>query len=166
MKKIEISDEMYNSLMELSKDLNSQNHRITTMPYFFQIQTDEQVAVPEGNGTEAWHYDGAVIETDEEIKDAVIEYKEWEDYKAEFDKLTDSEIEEYLEEAGWSKCNFDTVKRLENSFFTEKACKAHIEQNSYHYNNPVDYLSHATRNPEMELVMKFLCELSGGKLHK
>jgi len=48
----------------------------------------------------------------------------------------------------------------------EKACKEHIEQNHYHYNNPKDYLVHAFRNPEMETVLEFLCGITGGELHK
>jgi len=65
MKTIEVTDEMYKFLMNLSNELNIQNHRLTAMPYFFQIQTQEQVPAPEDSGTEAWHYDGLIIETDE-----------------------------------------------------------------------------------------------------
>ena len=41
MKTIKISDEMYSSLMELSKEINGQDHRATQMPYLFQVQTKE-----------------------------------------------------------------------------------------------------------------------------
>jgi len=167
MKIIKISDEMHNSLMELSKELNSQNHRATAMPYFFQIQTDEEVSVGEGQGEEVWVMDGDVLD-DDEIKEVVIEYNDWDEDESEdkFNKLDKYDIIENLENAGYVQRNRDFVKRYQNSFFTEKACKLHIEQNNYHYNNPVDYLSYASRNPEMELVMKFLTELSGGKIHK
>ena len=47
MKIIEIEDEMYEFLMNLSKELNTQDHRGTAMPYFFQIQTKEKVAAPD-----------------------------------------------------------------------------------------------------------------------
>lgn len=39
MKTIEVTDEMYKFLEELSTELNTQNHRCTAMPYFFQVQT-------------------------------------------------------------------------------------------------------------------------------
>ena len=78
MKTIKVTDEMHNFLIELSKELNTQNHRATRMPYFFQIQTKEQIASAEGVGTEAWHYDGSLIETKEEIEDVITEWKEWE----------------------------------------------------------------------------------------
>ncbi len=168
MKTIKISDEMYDSLMEISKELNTQNHRATAMPYFFQIQTKEEISVGEGQGEEIWAFDGSVLENEEEIQEVVIQHQEWEDDEAKqlFSELSFYDINEILESAGYIQHNRDFEKRYQNAFFTEKACKLHIKQNYYHYNNPVDYLSYASRNPEMELVMRFLCELSSGELHK
>ncbi len=59
-----------------------------------------------------------------------------------------------------------TEHRYKNTFFTAKSCEAHIKQNHYHYNEPVCYLNHAWRNPEMELVSNFLCSLVGKNSHK
>lgn len=162
MKTIQVTDEMHEFLINLSKELNTQNHRATAMPYFFQIQTQERVVAAEGCGTEAWVSDGTFIETDEEINEAISDYKEIpiEDVK----RMGEYEKEEMLEEAGWRKINYDYEDRYENAFFTEKACRLHIKQNEYHYNKPVDYLSYASRNPELEMVMKFLCELTGGEI--
>ena len=56
--------------------------------------------------------------------------------------------------------------RNKNAFLTAKGCKDHIEKNSYHYNDPIDYLNCAWRNPEMELISKFLCGLVGKEPHK
>lgn len=166
MKKIEVSEEMFDFLTNISKELNSQDHRGTAMPYFFQIQTKRQIAVPEGNGIEAWFYDGAMIETDEEIEKAVNEYKEWDKETSEFNELEDYEIEDILEKAGYRKVNYDYERVLENAFLTSKACDEHIKKNSHNLSSPVNYLSHAHRNPEMEMIQKFLVELTGGKLHK
>jgi hypothetical protein len=141
MKTIEVTDEMYDFLINLSKELNTQDHRATAMPYFYQIQTKEQVAVPEGCGIMAWHQDGSLIETDEEIDTVVFEWKD-------------------------ESVPFEDKEKLENAFLTEKACKKHIELNYYHYCKPVDYLNHAFRNPELEQVLKFICQLTGGELHK
>lgn len=165
MKTIEVSDEMYNSLVELSKELNTQDHRCTAMPYFFQVQTNEQIPVPEGCGTEAWHYDGSMIETEEEIIDAIFEYKDESMTKKQIKELDDWEKEAILEKAGYNKVYYDYKHEYKNAFFTEKACKEHIQANKHHYNEPVDYLTHAFRNPEMEMVLQFLCELTNGKLH-
>ena len=59
--------------MNLSRELNEQDHRGTRMPYFFQVQTKHQIAVPDGNGITAWFNDGHLIETDEEIKELIEE---------------------------------------------------------------------------------------------
>ena len=166
MKNIQVTDEMYEFLMNLSKELNTQDHRGTRMPYFFQVETKEQVSAPEGCGTEAWHYDGSLIETEEEIKEVVFEYKGWDENNSEsYDKLYDYEKESILELSGYQKVNYEYRSNYENAFFTSKACDEHIRVNGHNLNSPKNYLTGAIRNTELETVMKFLCELSGGKLH-
>lgn len=166
MKTIQLSDEMHAALMEISKGLNNQSHRGTAMPYFFQVQTEHQIAVPEGNGNEAWYMDEGTIETEKEIVDTIYDYKCGKMTKKKIKELDSYDKEEILEEAGWRKVYYDYEKRLENAFFTEKACEHHIKINSHNLNKPHSYLSHAFRNPEMETVLTFLCELSGGKIHR
>ena len=170
MKTIEVTDEMYNSLMELSKEMTTQDMRSTAMPHMFQIQTTEQTPAGDGCGTEAWHCDGSVIWEEEDIMAAVLEYKEWdrleeEDAEGRYKELSDEEKDEILE-VNYSKIWFEETEKYQNCFFTSKACQEHIDSNSYHYRKPVNYLNHAFRNTEMELVATFLCELSGGKLHR
>lgn len=178
MKTIELSDEMYSALMEISKGMNSQNHHGTRMPYMWQIETTKEVAAHEGNGDIIWVYcDGRELRTEEEIKnyiiediienkDALMEYDEALNIAINrFDEMDESDVEEWLEEHDWRKVEVTTLKQYENAFFTEEACKVHISKNGYHYNNPRQYLNHVFRNPEMEIVSTFLCELSGGKLH-
>lgn len=41
-------------------------------------------------------------------------------------------------------------------FLTKRACKKHIEQNDYHYDNPHTYALTAWRNPEVEHLLKIL----------
>jgi len=169
MKTIEVSDEMHEFLMNLSNELNTQDHRGTRMPYFFQVQTQEVQYVPDGCGIEVWVCDGATLETDEEIKEEVIRYKEWdtleeEDAEKRFAELDRWEVKEIMEE-NWRKVDMDHESRYENAFLTSKACDEHIMVNKHNLHSPVNYLSGSFRNPELEMVMKFLCELSGGKLH-
>ena len=165
MKKIEINDDMYNSLIELSKEMLSQDNRATAMPHMFQIQTDERKYVPDGCGEEIWVCDDTTLEDEKEEADAIAEFKDW-DNTDKYYELQDWEIEEILINAGYRKVSFVTENSYQNTFFTAKACDNHIKQNSYHYNNPVCFLNHAFRNTEMELISKFLCELTGGKIHK
>jgi ABC-type ATPase with predicted acetyltransferase domain len=168
MKNIEVTDEMYNFLIELSSEINTQDNRATAMPYFFQIQTKEEVAVPEDCGIEAWYCDGSKIETEKEIIQVIYDYHEGDrKYTKKFIKSMDSwEREEEMKAAGWQPVNYDYKDKYENAFLTAKACKEHIRLNHYHYNQPVDYLSHAFRNPELEKVYEFLCGLTNKPMHK
>jgi len=175
MKTIKITDKMYSSLMELSKEINSQDHRSMSMPYFFQVQTEKGVVALEGCGdTVYWvDSDGLELRTKEDIEEYIKDY-----ISDEFGDKTAEEISLYFidkikgKEADWllnkdfRRVDIVFEKRYENSFFTAKACQENINANKHHYNKPVTYLNGAFRNPEMELVMKFLCELNGGTLHK
>ena len=38
MKTIEISDEMYEALVEISTNMKNQDNRCTASPYFYQVQ--------------------------------------------------------------------------------------------------------------------------------
>lgn len=170
MKTIEVTDKMYDSLMELSEEVTTQDNRATAMPYFFQVQTKEKTPAFEGNGTKCWVYDGSEIETEEEIKEAIFEYKEWDleediDIKT-YESLSDFQREVILGSAGWQQYNYEITEKYSNAFLTEKACKKHIELNKHHYNNPVDFLSHAFRNPDMELIYGFLCSLQNKNIKK
>ncbi len=163
MKTIEVSDEMHEFLMNLSNELNTQDHRSTAMPYIFQIQTQEKVVAVEGNGNEAWIYDDSEIETEEEITEAIAEYK---GLSVEDVTTNKYDREQILEEAGYRKINYEMKEVYQNAFLTSKACDEHIKSNNYHYNTPVNYLSHSFRNPELETLLKFLCGLTGKEIHK
>lgn len=163
MKTIEVSDEMHEFLMNLSNELSTQDHRGTAMPYIFQIKTQEEVPAVEGNGEVAWWYDGSKIETEQEITEAIAEYKDLEIKDVTKDEY---EREEILEEIGYHKIYYEMKDKYENAFLTSKACDAHIKANGYHYNTPVNYLTHSFRNPELEMLIKFLCGLTGKEIHK
>ena len=160
MKTIEISDELHAKLIELSENINSQDNRSTAMPYFFQVMTKEKIYVAEGCGTECWASDGSTMETEEEITKFISEHK---DIPIEDVTKDEYERKEILEEADWRKVNYDYEEKFQNAFLTEKSCKEHIKRNGYHYSDPVDYLSHAFRNPDLELVYEFLCGLTEKK---
>ena len=168
MKSINISDEMYDFLMELSKEMNNQDNRCTAKPYFFQIQTMEKVYVPEDCGTIEWHGNDQTIETEEEIKEVIFEYKNWDvnndEHNGKYEELDDIK-EIILQEAGYSRAWYRYEEKYQNSFLTAKSCKEHIRRNHYHYNKPLDYLSHAFRNQELEKIMEFISGLTHNKLH-
>lgn len=184
MKTIEITDEMHNSLMELSKEMTAQDMRCTAMPHMFQIRTIEQVAAYPGQDDEIWvNGEGDELKNEIEIREFIQQYVyendksviHLDDEQAKqlakdiVEGMNERDLEEYLKEMhndNWRKVNVTTDHKHQNTFFTAKACEEHIKANDYHYSEPKCYLNHAWRNPEMELVSKFLCELSGGKIHK
>jgi len=165
MKIIEVTDEVHAKLIELATEMTTQDPRCTRGPHLFQIQTTENCAAYEGQGEEVWIHpegEGGSVDEQEEIenyKDSVVNVQKLED----FEEMDEDEKMVYL---GFYKVNETTRQKYQNCFFTAKGCQEHIDSNSYHYNEPVNYLNSGWRNPEMELVQEFLCGLVGKKMHR
>ena len=162
MKTIQVTDEMYAFLSNLSKEIKLQDKRATAMPYFFQVQEDEEVAVPESFGKEVWVRDGEIcLRTEGDIKEAVFEWKGWElgNHKDEerFKELDPFDIEKILNE-NYRKVNVETREKYSNCFLTFKAYQEHVSRNGHNLNNPKSYLFHAYRNSELDMLFKFLLE--------
>lgn len=185
MKTIEITDEMFEKLSDISKELNNQDHRATRMPYVFQIRQTKKINCQE------WHEDWFLLISNEYWELEFKNYKKIIEFLKEHDEFESFEtaINEIIENnkiysSAWDEYNYDEIidlisDKLElskwyyknvadfsNAFFTEKWIKEHIKANHYHYEEKTDdYLTFLNRNPEMETVMQFLCELSWWKLH-
>lgn len=180
MKNIEVSDEMYEQLINLATEMTTQDPRCTKMPHLFQIQTRYKVYDWNMNGDTKCYVDGETeIESCEELIDVLkshdIEYpsdidRMWEDswWSSDDEKFEGKDLNEFLSEVlpELQECSYTWDYKYENVFFTAKGCKEHIERNDYHYNDPQDYLNHAWRNPEMDLISEFLCGLVGKKMHQ
>lgn len=166
MKTIQLTDNTFNKLMELSKKLNNQSHRGTAMPYFFQVIDNKRIYGIDSrfdyNGY-VWVKDGD-NETEPNREDMIEQLLN--DGLVIPETITDDELYEFMEDVGYEKVYYRNQKVFSNAFFTEDACKDHIKGNMHHYEQPSGFLSYAFRNSELELVQQFLCELSGGKLHK
>ena len=101
--------------------------------------------------------DGEVYrgETEEAILDEIMEGVDADDYDSEedFKKYKDDLLSDIQCES------YDMVHEYvtKYTFLTEKAAKKHLEQNKHHYSDKARiYVSHAWRNPEMELVHDLL----------
>jgi len=161
MKKIEVSDEIYTRLIEISKEMKSQDNRYTASPFFYQIRTTKEVPVPEGCGEEKWIDEDGVEVSKEEMEEQLVENRNMSyDSKVEFNNLTDAEKEYEYEEEGFRKVWFNYDYNYENCFFTESAANSHLKVNKHNYIEPVTYVNHAYRNPEMEFLHKFLFNLT------
>lgn len=182
MKTIEVSDKMYDALIELATNMTTQDPRGTAMPHLFQIRERKKIYHWGLEGEHTIWIDSdneREVETFDEFWDYLIDYvlmpdlgdEELEAEKQRVRLIWDSEsfdIEDFIDEhcPELKKCSYSWDYVYHNAFLTEKACKEHISRNDYHYNNPIDYLNHAWRNPEMELISDFLCSLVGKPIHK
>jgi|TARA_B110000483_G_C18118567_1_gene512629 hypothetical protein len=164
MKTIEVTDEMHEALMTISKELNTQNHRCTAMPYVIQVSKKEEIAAYEGCGETFWFgSEGYKLETeadeDEVIKEYLFDKYGREYFEDRFHNLEDYEKESILEELDYSKLEVTERDDLTDFFFTDKGLRSY-------YGEGVNTYMTGTQNPELKTIMKFLCEISGGKLHR
>lgn len=166
MKTIEVTDEMYDRLIEISKEINTQDNRATAKPYFFQVQQDKKIWDSGTNrehriyidfNSDPFEFEGTV----EGVRNLLECYGM--DEPEGLNEMSKDDIHEWVighPEFDVRECSYDIGQEYSNAFLTEKACKEHIEKNHYHYSNPVDFLQHAFRNPELELIFEFLVELT------
>jgi hypothetical protein len=174
MKTIEVSDEMYNKLIELATEMTEQDPRATRMPHMFQIRDWKKVYDWGLNGnTHIWVGDyQEEIETLEDLKEYLeshaIEYDEsvltelWNDDH-------DFGLPDWLEEncPDLRECSYSMEPIYVNTFLTAKAAQQHLDLNYYHYHKNADvYLNHAWRNPEMDMLSEFLCALVNKQPHQ
>ena len=121
-----------------------------------QRSTPTEVAAYSGCGTDILvNSDGCEIRS---IEDA-MEYSN--SNKFELDEETDFyELEDLLQviDDSWRVISVIKEDKLDNFFFTEKGLRKY-------YGDEVNTFLTGVNNPELETVMTFLCELSGGKLH-
>lgn len=169
MKQIQVSDEIYDFLINLSKEIKSQGQRATATPYFFQVRETKEVPAHKGQGEEVLWSPNYEIElrTDQEKIDWIKEHEEefiGKDGKEELKEVGNHsstyELDEILEEVGFESFNVENGYTYSNAFFTSKACDEHIRINKHNLNYPVNYLTHAYRNKEMEMMFKFLIDLT------
>jgi hypothetical protein len=80
--------------------------------------------------------------------------------------MPEDAIEDILaEKLDYCRLWLEDKQTLSQCFLTEAACLAHIQNDKHNLHKPISFLSGLSKNPEMEQLMAFLCELSGGKLH-
>lgn len=189
MKTIEVSDEVYEKLIELATEMTTQDPRGTRMPHLFQIRDWKRVYDWNMNGdTKVWidsSMDYCVVETLGDFinyLDNIGHFLDDTDYtkdidddarQVKIDEVTELWNDEY-DIAEWigdncpdlKECSYSMEPVYTNSFLTAKAAQEHLDSNYYHYHKDADvYLNHAWRNGEADLVSEFLCGLIGKKMH-
>lgn len=161
-KSIQVSDEAYEFLQNLSVQLNTQDNRHTDTP-IFRIYEELKIEKRDGCGdhTARLDYEGAEEHYCGHCKDILKKF----DY--DYDKLpTLGEDDCYcdgISEAHWtydielspSTSDYDGV-----AFLTEKAAQEYLESNHYHFTKGVVYAESAFRNHELKPLIKIVKEFS------
>jgi hypothetical protein len=166
MKTIQVEDAMYEQLLALASEIATQDNRATARPYLFQIRTDRKVWVGNLNGDhkmllsndrdEIGPFDANTVE--EYCKDHELEVPDWVP-ALRSGMVSHWDYEDWITERGLFLESYSIAHDLKNGFLTAKGCQEHIKANAHHYDNPTDYLSHAGRNTELDLVFRFLGSL-------
>lgn len=150
MKTIELSDELYERLVEMAREVATQDNRCTSKPYFFQIREDHRIHGMDTGYADGWAWvdrddpECSYESGDEDMPDELKEADEFDDQVGTFVKTY------------WKKS-----QTYKGAFLRESSVKDHIRLNHYHYSNPVDYLQGAFRNPDLELIFELLATIAG-----
>ena len=175
IKTIEVSEEMYNKLIELATEMTTQDPRGTRMPHMFQIRDWKKVYDADLNGDTHIYLNrsyGIEIETAEQLVDYLTE-NEIEFNESEIRDMwvndKDFGLPDWIEEHApdLEKYSYSMEHEYTNHLLTAKAAEEHLRLNYYHYHKDADvYLNHAWRNQEMETISTFLCGLVGKSIHQ
>lgn len=157
MKTIEINDEDYEFLMNLKSELNAQDCRCTASPYYYTIRIKKRIIVPEGCGTEFLYKDDIELEEKEEIIEYLLDNGE----TLSEEKLNKLDVGRLfcrmMDYHDFKLGEYDYEYVYENVFLTEKSCEHHIPIKKHNLGEePVSYVDHAYRNPEMEKLLNIL----------
>ncbi len=167
MKISNLTKEDVKFLRELKQELNTQDNRMTANPRFYQIQHDIFIpscnnfgkyfeAVKSGESFGIYAYDEEGLE---DLKDVLLaDYDE--EYSEDVKEINSLTLDNLDNDTIGLKCHAGNYEHIYlNAFLTERACKEYIAANKHHYQNPVDYLNYAFRNPELEKVLEILSKI-------
>jgi hypothetical protein len=169
MKTIELKDEYYFFLMELSDKLNTQNNYGINDPIIFQVFDEIEVPAFEGCGEIKKYvkYDNSfLVDDNESIKEALLEIwnenKKYKSFDMWHNSLDEFDIETILEKNGYCILEFNKMGILSNSFLTRESCENNIRLNEHRYNDPTVYCTNLSANNEMDQLIKILKSLTNG----
>jgi len=148
---IDIKDETFKFLQDLMERYTTQDNRGTANPYYFTVNTTKEMSAPAGTtDKEKYYYDGCTF-TEDELKEYCRTYAvDFDMAKSEATPYCVQEVEEY-----------------HNFFLTKEGYEKHMELNGHNYRHfkgsPRSYIMYANRNPELNNLLKALCEITGKK---
>lgn len=180
MKTINVSDEDYETLMELSKELQLQDNNGQAFPYFWTPSSLKLEIDPNDEGeVEEIYYDSETYDNTEEGLEIFFDNNEgiWEkfcianelfadeegfdiiDYSPEYNKDWERYLKEYTDAYFYSS-NWKRTRDYNPSLFMSDV-KKYCEQNTHHLGRkPLPYSDSIWRMPKMESLVKALVRLN------
>jgi len=170
MKLIQVSDEEYKQLMEIARELNTQDNCGTADPFWFLFDKQKLPTSSTYSDKYLWHnsdWEASEEEVQELLKDKkddfTKEYRKLEKESKEFYPHTD-EVDLHrrvMERMGYEQVFYTEVATCPKGvFFTEKACKAWAKANRHHLSSQAyNFVASLWRNAEMQLIRKILLTL-------
>lgn len=157
MKTIELPDYLADALIKTGKELAHQNNVGTAWPVWYVTEI-KKVERPDGDGNIKERIDPDAIDEDKLCESCRKIWDEDGDLPGNCDNWEcDSTFWWYDEEreyASYGSC----------FFLTQKACQEYIDENHYHFNNPLPYAASAFRNDEMQPIIQALILMAGEKV--
>ncbi len=159
-------------IINLSKEMKTQDNRSTAQPYGLTIMQEQEEARPDGCGEHLlyrWLEETYYEDDWDSFKEDCLEYYE----EDSLIHKTVKELNSFNEvmsgfglsdDMGLESFNYDlvdTVKPYQFQFFlTEKACFNHIDRNRHNLREPKSYGVCLTRNPEMEQLYSVIHKMA------
>lgn len=179
MKTITVSDKDYETIMELSKELQLQENDGQAFPYFWSPRSTKW-GIGTDDDEEVFHLDGTdyaakeLFEEDEDLRDRYLETIKRENPEVEFkEQIKFKDIdpwswEFFLETEDHVKHYRREEEVRENNFSLFKSdVKDHIECNAHHLGNkPHTYANTIFRMPKMEQLIECFYRLNPQKNEK
>ena len=172
MKTIQVSDEQFEALSRMAKNMHTQDNRITANPIFCVYQKEERPA--EEGRYQCFYTEDHDHRLDAGDNDELVEWfkKNQQEILDSYD-VTKEELDTVMEEHDMfmadeivellklQRHEYDIVDVAVTGqyYFTEEACHRHIKANSYHYTEPHSFVESAWRNPEMQLLREVVMSL-------
>lgn len=144
--KIELPDDVVKFMTELAREIKSQDNRATGSPYFYVVQSKDEMVAPDGYGdgdTKYYCSDRNEAHTKEKWAEIIAEENEEAERPIDIDTFIIEECQAF---------GTHYIEREENVFLTEKGFDEHMRQNGHNYRHLKEthsYVKHAFRNPEM-----------------
>ena len=158
--KIELPEEVVKFMQGLANEIKSQDNRATRQPYFYVVQSKEEIPAPVGYGDGDEKYYCSKYE-EAHTKDEWIKTLKERDEENETHTDVDTFIDEECTAFG---THLITVE--DNIFLTEKGYNQHMELNGHnyrHFKETYSYVKYAGRNPEMENLLKAIMSFNEAK---